>query len=272
MASRLTAEQTQFFNDNGYLLFHQPVFSTGKFAALKAHFDHKVADFEQRTGKSPEHMDVPHFTDPKLFDWLLDDAVLDIVASLVGPDIQLFSSHFICKPPGRGKRVPWHEDSAYWKGRLDPMEVITIWLAIDPADEANGCMKVIPGTHDHGFHEYHTVDNPGEQVFDGEINPSAFNEADAVPCILDANECSIHHGKMIHGSDANTSNRRRCGYTMRYMPASVKHGADKPYSKGFQIYQARGRNLAGNAVGTPGQINEAWLATRPEQRALVTAS
>jgi len=43
----------------------------------------------------------------------------------------LWSSHFISKPPGDGKRVPWHEDSAYWAPRLSEQEVLTVWLAID---------------------------------------------------------------------------------------------------------------------------------------------
>jgi hypothetical protein len=65
-------------------------------------------------------MDKPHFTDTKLFDWVLSDRVLDLVEPLLGPDFQLFSTHFICKPQGDGRRVPWHEDSAYWKGMLEP--------------------------------------------------------------------------------------------------------------------------------------------------------
>ena len=57
-------------------------------------------------------MDVPHFKHPELFEWLLADEVLDFVEAFIGPDIALWSSHFISKPPGDGKRVPWHEDSA----------------------------------------------------------------------------------------------------------------------------------------------------------------
>ena len=76
-------------------------------------------------------MDVPHFAHPELFGWLLADEVLDFVEAFIGPDIVLWSSHFISKPPGDGKRVPWHEDSAYWNERLSEHEVLTVWLAID---------------------------------------------------------------------------------------------------------------------------------------------
>src|SRR5438552_2102955 len=117
--------------DEGYLVFNQPVFPDDKFRTLRGHFDGKLSRLPADV--RPESMDVPHFTDTRLFEWLFADEVLDLVEPIVGPDIALFSSHFICKPQGHGKRVPWHEDSYYWKGMLDPMEVCTVWLAIDPS-------------------------------------------------------------------------------------------------------------------------------------------
>ena len=114
MAGRLSNEQTVFFKQNGYLLYRQPVFPQAKFDALKRHFEEQLQIWEATSGKSPEHMDVPNFTDLKLFDWLLADEVLDLVASVIGLDSVLWSWHFICTPAGTGKRVPWHEDSAYW--------------------------------------------------------------------------------------------------------------------------------------------------------------
>ena len=84
MAGRLSSEQVEFFRREGYLLFDQPVLPQAKFDALKSHFEKKVVEFVETTGKSPEHFDVPHFEDPHLFTWLFDDAVLDVVESLIG--------------------------------------------------------------------------------------------------------------------------------------------------------------------------------------------
>ena len=254
---RLTAEQVRQFQDEGYVLPSQAVFSPAKFQALKDHFEQKLIAWEQTSGKSPEHMDTPHFTDTTLFDWLLDEAVLDLVEPLIGPDIALFSSHFICKPAGKGKRVPWHEDSGYWKGRLEPMEVVTIWLAIDPSTPDNGCMRVVPGTHVNGFSEYEDVNDPGKEVFPTEIKGADRFEQQAVDCVLEPNQCSIHHAKCIHGSHANTGNQRRCGYTMRYMPTTAKLVDDKR-NENFQIYLARGRDRAGNRYADPSKPNPAF--------------
>lgn len=246
---RLTAEQAAQYRDEGYLIYDQPVFEQTKFKRLADHFEQLLDDWTQTSGRSPESMDTPHFRDPSLFEWLFDDQVLDIVESVIGPDIALFSSHFICKPPGAGKRVPWHEDSAYWGKRLDPMNVVTVWLAIDPASRANGCMQVIPGTHDNGYSDYADVPDPDKQVFGREILADQIDESKAVDIILEPNHCSLHHAKMIHGSAANTGTQRRCGYTMRYIPTTVKHLGEDDLD--FQIYLARGKDHAGNTYGDP---------------------
>jgi len=197
-------------------------------------------------------MDVPHFAHPELFKWLFDGQVLDLVEPILGPDIALFSSHFICKPKGNGKRVPWHEDSNYWKDMLDPMEVCTVWLAIDPSNLENGCMKVIPRTHvtgRQGFSDYDPVD-PVKNVFGSEIRKAQRDESRAVACILEPGEASLHDGRIIHGSEANASNLRRCGYTMRYISTRTRFN-DEKYTGIHHIYRARGRDHAGNRYGDP---------------------
>src|SRR5262249_13061259 len=107
---RLSSDQVTTFRREGFLLVHEPILPADEFKALQSHFESKLARLPAEI--RPEAMDVPHFTDPALFRWLFADAVLNLVEPIIGPNIALFSSHFICKPKGNGKRVPWHEDSA----------------------------------------------------------------------------------------------------------------------------------------------------------------
>lgn len=268
---RLSAEQVKRFREEGYVVFDQPVFPEAKFQALKSHFEGRLADWEKAAGISPEHMDTPHFGDPALFRWLLADEVLDLVEPLIGRDIALWSSHFISKPATVGKRVPWHEDSAYWGRVLEPMEVVTVWLAIDPSTPANGCMRVVPGTHRGGDSEYEGVSDRGRSVFDAEIKTNEVSEARAVDIVLQPNQCSIHDAKLIHGSNANTGTMRRCGYTMRYMPTTVSYRPEHRNMRGFQIYLARGVDRAGNTYGDPTRINEAYFKANDEERRRIDA-
>jgi chlorinating enzyme len=242
-----SAAEIEFFNREGYLVPARPVFAADKFEALRQHFEAKVARLPEDV--SPESMDVPHFTDPTLFDWIFADEVLDLVEPFVGPDIALFASHFIAKPPGTGRRVPWHEDSAYWQKMMHPHDVVTVWLAIDPSTRANGCMKVIPRTHSGGFSEYEPRDM-NTNMFAAEIKAHQRDESRAVYLELQPNQCSLHHAKLMHASDPNTSDMRRCGYTMRFMSTRVKLNAEY-CGEWHQIYLARGRDRAGNRYADP---------------------
>ena len=245
--SRLSDAEIEFFNREGYLIPSRPLFPQPKFDALRQHFEEKLARLPGDV--NPEAMDVPHFTDPKLFDWLFADEVLSLLEPIIGPDIALFSSHFIAKPAGTGRRVPWHEDSAYWKKMMQPHDVVTVWLAIDPSTRTNGCMKVIPRTHGGGFSDYEDVDYD-KHMFGLQIKPSQIDESQAVYLELQPNQCSLHHAKLMHGSQANTSDRRRCGYTMRYMSTRCRFNHELRGDT-HQIYLARGRDHAGNRYGDP---------------------
>jgi hypothetical protein len=140
--SRISDAEVAHYRTEGYVIPQTQVFQDqAVFADLKTHFDGMVTRLPP--GVRPEGMDVPHLHEPALFRWLSHPDVLDLVERFIGPDIALFSSHFVCKPAGDGKRVPWHEDSAYWKGQIVPMEIITLWLAVDPSHAGNGAMKVV---------------------------------------------------------------------------------------------------------------------------------
>jgi hypothetical protein len=248
--SPIQTEDVAAYHREGYHIFRHPVFPQAKFDGLKDCFEGILDRLED--GERPESMDVPHFQNPELFEWLFADEVLDLVEPIIGPDIALFSSHFICKPRGNGKRVPWHEDSHYWKTMIAPIEVVTVWLAIDPSTRANGCMFVIPRTHNTGRKGFSDYDDlpPGEAVFPDEVTASQRDTSRAVPVELEPNQCSLHDGRIIHGSEANTSDLRRCGYTMRYISTRVRENREAVQSY-HQLYLARGRDHAGNHYADP---------------------
>lgn len=146
-----------------------------------------------------------------------DPRLLDIAECFLGPDLALFASHYIAKPAGDGQPVLWHQDAAYWP--LDPMDVITVWLAIDPSTMANGCMRVIPGSHR----------GPVVGVRDGGIDSvlgtqteAEFDASAAVAIELEPGDVSVHHPNLIHGSEPNRSEHRRAGLTIRYIPTTTR--------------------------------------------------
>ena len=133
------------YRTEGYILFRQPVLTESRFNNLRTIFETMLAN---KGSLRSDELDTPHFKNPELLDYLLDDRVLDLVEPLIGPDIGLWSSHLICKEPFAGRATPWHDDSTYWEGRFDRGDgIVTIWLAIDKVDRENGCMKLLPCSH-----------------------------------------------------------------------------------------------------------------------------
>jgi len=157
--------------------------------------------------------------DPFWVRLVADDRLLDVAERFVGPDIALFASHYISKPPFDGHPVLWHQDGSYWP--LEPMRVVTLWLAVDDSTPENGCLRVIPGTHTPGLLGLRRRTDVAN-VLSSEIAVDAVDESRAVDVVLRAGDVSVHHPNVIHGSNANTSPRRRAGLTIRYIPTTTR--------------------------------------------------
>ena len=151
-----------------------------------------------------------------------DDRLVDIAQLFVGPNIALFASHYISKPPFTGRPVLWHQDSAFWP--LEPMEVVTLWLAIDHSTSENGCVRVIPGSHRTEIAE--TRPSRVDSVLGQEIAVDV-DESLAADIVLCPGDVEVHHPNIVHGSNTNTSANRRCGLTIRYIPTTTRIVAEE---------------------------------------------
>ena len=234
----VTDDRVTFYKESGYLKFGR-IFTKTEIDELREHVDEMIASLPE--GKRPEQMDVPHFDDPFLFRYLAHPRVLDVIERFIGPDIALWSSHFISKRTTDGLAVPWHQDGVYWGARLQPMEVITMWLAVDESAIENGCMRVIPGSHKLRDRRYEEVADPKASLFGREIIAKDLDSARAVDLELRVGECHFHDAFTAHGSNPNTSQKRRCGYTMRYMPTSTRFNGVS-WNRQHHIYLLRGED------------------------------
>ena len=236
----VTDEQVAFYNENGYLKFGR-IFTERELYRLRDYVDEMIAALPE--GSRPEGMNVPHFEHPFLFNYLAHPRVLDVIERFIGPDIVLWASHFISKRSDDGLAVPWHQDGVYWGDRLEPMHVITMWLAVDESAVENGCMRVIAGSHRRRDLRYEAVEGEG-YLFGSEVIGEDMDPAKIVDLELEVGECHFHDAFTIHGSNPNTSQKRRCGYTMRYIPADVRWN-DPRLKRDHRIYLLRGEDKTG---------------------------
>jgi ectoine hydroxylase-related dioxygenase (phytanoyl-CoA dioxygenase family) len=148
----------------------------------------------------------------------MDTQILDCVEQLIGPDIILWGCHVFCKPAGDGHATPWHQDGHYWPIR--PLANCTVWVALDPSTRANGCLRVIPGSHAARVTHPHLLEERDDLALQQRLDEDSFDENTAVDVDLQPGQMSMHDVYMIHGANANSSPMRRTGVALRYMPGS----------------------------------------------------
>lgn len=158
-----------------------------------------------------------------------DSRLLDLAQAMApdflgSGDIALFSSHYFKKEPKTGMKVLWHQDGSYWP--LRPMNVLTLWLAVDESNAANGALQVIPGTHAQelaDLQEDRSVKNVLGSATHKDEDIAAHGWGGRVTTLeLAPGDVSIHHPNIVHGSEPNTSNTRRCGLTIRYISTGTQ--------------------------------------------------
>lgn len=246
------------YERDGYLIFRR-VLDPELVAEASGH-----VEWLQRRHPELRPEQLGHFLmkdDPFWVRLVADDRLLDIAEIFVGPNLGLFASHYISKPPFDGQPVLWHQDAAYWP--LEPMEVVTLWLAVDDSTTENGCMRVIPGTHDGPTVMLRQIDDPDAAVLPSEADVE-IDESLAVDLELAPGDVEVHHPGIMHSSRANHSPKRRCGLTIRYIPTSTRILANQPWEASFHLrgelgvneYQPRPRYVAG--AHHPFRGCEAW--------------
>ena len=251
MRTTLTNDEIARLHNDGYLVCGR-ILTDAELANARAHVDRAVAAYT-RHGSRPEKLDFIHTYDDAFASLVAHPRLLNLVESVIGPNIVLFSSHLLCKPGGDGREVAWHQDGAYWP--IEPMNALSLWLALDDCDTENGCMRVIPGTHTQGRLPHDFVSSENDPVVTKGLEHTQYRATDAVDVCLKAEECSLHLPWIIHGSNANPSARRRAGLPIRYIPGATRvtpvdelsYNPDYPeldYRKNIRLL--RGEDLAGN--------------------------
>ena len=152
--------------------------------------------------------------------------VLDVVESLLGPDILLYNTTFIIKEPHTPNLVSWHQDLTYWGFDCD--DQVSMWLALSPATSKSGCMRVIPGTHKNGKRTHNFTEDENNVLYSGQTVYDV-EEDKAFDACLQPGQASFHHGWTLHSSMPNQSNDRRIGLNVQYIAPHVrqiKHDQD----------------------------------------------
>ncbi|MCH0564640.1 MULTISPECIES: phytanoyl-CoA dioxygenase family protein [unclassified Streptomyces] len=210
---------------------------------VRAHVEwltHKYPDLR------PEHLHHPLIRNDAFWARLVSDPrLVDIGEFFLGPDLACFTAHYICKPPYDGQPVLWHQDGAYWT--LSPMEALTVWLAVDESTTENGCLRMIPGSHELPLHKPLVRTDEPNMLFstaDENLVREWVEKRGVVDIELEPGDVSIHHPHLLHYSEANTSAKRRCGLDIGYISTTTRIHSEGIYLDPLLVRgtDATGRN------------------------------
>ena len=153
--------------------------------------------------------------------------ILDAVEDVIGPDILVYHSTLFLKEANTPAYVRWHQDSTYFY--LSPHLHVTAWVSLSDASVAAGCMQVLTGSHQWGAFEHDDKPEPMNMIRRGQGISDRFDDAKGVFIPVGPGQMSLHHTDLVHASASNTTNDRRIGFAISYIPAHVKPvGAVKP--------------------------------------------
>lgn len=214
MATGLSTEQLEQYGRDG-VVFPVTVLAADEAARFRAALDWVA----ERCGQTPpKRFDGLHL----FFDWayrlVTHGAVLDAVEGVLGGDILVDGTLVFYKPPRDSGYVSWHQDSVYSDWHLTP--TVSAWVALTASHRANGCMRVMPGSHKQGLLAHANSRNDANLLFRGE-QVAVADESRAVDVTLRPGEMSLHHSTIVHGSNPNTSDEARVGFIVRYVTPRV---------------------------------------------------
>jgi hypothetical protein len=225
---RLDAEELASYEKQGCLLLGRVLTDAGiermRDEAMHAWGSSHAGFDEGETWLKNMLLPNAHHVCPTIRRFYFDGPLVDIAEQLVGPNVKGATSQLTFKLRGNTKPVGWHQDNEY--GELEPYDVLTCLTALDDADEENGCLWVIPGSHRQGQIDVGSLGEPEARQAMQEIALEV-DESGAIPAPLRAGEALIFHGWTLHKSDGNFSQRDRRILFLRYADADaveVKNG------------------------------------------------
>ena len=168
---------------------------------------------------------------PTFHDIVFFRPLISVAERLLGGPVRLWHDQVFVKPARDGARVAWHQDYSYWT-RTKPIAHLTAWIGLDDADEGNGCVRYVPGSHRWPLLPREHLAGDMESVMK-HLTDEQRGAFIPVPSKLRAGEASFHHPMTLHGSFENRSDRTRRGVVINFIRDGVVSDTDKPLLVGI---------------------------------------
>lgn len=287
----LTGKERQAFEEDGYFI-RPEMYNADEVDALRDHVEDLVALMEFSEVLSDEQRDTIlkrnpsaevktgagslnslyriHTFSATVRAHIRDARRLAVAKDLVGPDLFCPNDLYFFKPPGTGRPIAWHQDSWYFNNTYessvgDSIEEASIgtWLALDDADEENGCLWVIPGSHREGVVDHEDVEGDG-YLLQKRVFVTDEMEAKGIPVEVPKGAMVFFNNAVLHRSTPNRSDRFRRAYIVHYMKATIQ----RTEKRKNWIRPAAAQNWGSVEAYICGQSYPGCVQTTPEEYSL----
>lgn len=212
----LSSKQINSYRDKGYLVLENQVTESWltRIRAALAEFESiavGMTESDERIDLEASHsadsprirrIKLPHRQIEACAKLMRDACILAPVRDLIGPNLRLHTSKLNLKSSGYGAAVEWHQDWAFYPHTND--DILAVGVLLDDMTAENGALMMLPETHRGPIYNHHANGR-----FVGAINPEELDISRAESIIAPAGSISLHHVRLVHGSDINRSNRDR---------------------------------------------------------------
>lgn len=242
------AEIKARYDRDGYVIVRQ-LLNPADFADLRGNLDRYIRDIVPGLPASDAFYDADKSRpetlkqmqrieqDPWFAAYLKHPSWKGLAEMLLGEEANATGAEWFNKPPATQHITPPHQDNYYFC--LRPAQVLTMWLALDPVDEENGCLRYVPGSHQRGIRPHGRTKTLG--FSQGILDYGDEDYATEVPIPLQPGDAVIHHGDTIHRADANTSptrNRRSFALVFRGVSCRRDEEAFERYRVASKAHEA----------------------------------
>ena len=228
----LTEEQLNLYKNKGYV---SPVNALTSVEAKEIRDEIEKIEKDWPGTLEGINRNYIHLISPIFNKVCLNKNILDAVESIIGKNILICGTTLFIKNPNEKGFVSFHQDAKYIG--LEPHNWVTVWVAVTDANEKNGCMRMLPGSHKEDLKHHEQKFDENNLLTRGQtITNVQLDKTD--PVILKAGQMSLHHPKIVHGSGLNYSNDRRIGFVIQsYIGTDVDQVIGKIY-----VQKARGED------------------------------
>ncbi len=244
---RLSEEQVASFHLNGFLAGVR-LLDDGQVDQLREELDELLMPESQQSELWHEyHRNESADPDKVLFHalgaWRIKAGFHDLpwnprfclpASQLLGGPVRFWHDQLFCKPPRHGGVVAWHQDYSYWT-RTKPLAHLTCWIALDDADEDNGCVCYVPGSHRWDLLPVTGLAGDMDAIREvlSDEQWQQFQSPVAAP--VKRGQCTFHHGLTIHGSFENRTDRPRRATVLNVLRDGVCSASDEPLLAGIPV-------------------------------------